>query len=122
MKIYGIHWDHKKKRSRVARAATRIPQTNFHAQMYINVHKYEDSLGFSRKKVSGLPVSTKISSADFRKIPSADFRKIPSADFLVSSSIVLWRGGGLGSRPKKMYRERLGDGVEYHFMKTTPRR
>ena len=32
------------------------------------------------------------------------------------------RGGGLGSRPKKMYGERLGDGVEYHFMKTTPRR
>jgi len=31
------------------------------------------------------------------------------------------RGGGLGSRPKKMYGERLGDGVEYHFMKTTPR-
>ena len=23
------------------------------------------------------------------------------------------RGGGLGSRPKKMYGERLGDGVEY---------
>ena len=24
------------------------------------------------------------------------------------------RGGGLGSRPKKIYGERLGDGVEYH--------
>ena len=35
---------------------------------------------------------------------------------------VVLRGGGLGSRPKKMYGERLGDGVEYHFMKTTPRR
>ena len=34
----------------------------------------------------------------------------------------LMRGGGLGSRPKKIYGERLGDGVEYHFMKTTPRR
>ena len=34
----------------------------------------------------------------------------------------LWRGGGLGSRPKKMYGERLGDGVEYHLMKPTPRR
>ena len=33
-----------------------------------------------------------------------------------------WRGGGLGSRPKKMYGERLGDGVEYHSMKPTPRR
>ena len=31
------------------------------------------------------------------------------------------RGGGLGSRPKKMYGERLGDGVEYHSMKPTPR-
>jgi len=26
------------------------------------------------------------------------------------------RGGGLGSRPKKMYGKRLGDGVEYHLM------
>ena len=32
------------------------------------------------------------------------------------------RGGGLGSRPKKMYGERLGDGVEYHLMNPTPRR
>ena len=32
------------------------------------------------------------------------------------------RGGGLGSGPKKMYGERLGDGVEYHSMKPTPRR
>ena len=33
-----------------------------------------------------------------------------------------WRAGGLGSRPKKMYGERLGDGVEYHLMSPTPRR
>jgi len=32
----------------------------------------------------------------------------------------MWRGGGLGSRPKKMYGERLGDGVEYHLMSPTP--
>jgi len=32
------------------------------------------------------------------------------------------RGGGLGSRLKKMYGERLGDGVEYHLMSPTPRR
>jgi len=31
------------------------------------------------------------------------------------------RGGGLGSRPKKMYGERLGDRVEYHSMRPTPR-
>jgi len=31
------------------------------------------------------------------------------------------RGVGLGSRPKKMYGERLGDGVEYHLMSPTPR-
>ena len=31
------------------------------------------------------------------------------------------RGAELGSRPKKMYGERLGDGVEYHLMSTTPR-
>jgi len=32
------------------------------------------------------------------------------------------RGGGLGSGPKKMYGERLGDGVEHHLMSPTPRR
>jgi len=32
------------------------------------------------------------------------------------------RGGGLGSRPKKMYGERLGDGVEYHLLSPTPHR
>ena len=31
------------------------------------------------------------------------------------------RGGGLGSRPKKMHGERSGDGVEYHLMSPTPR-
>ena len=41
----------------------------------------------------------------------------------VSAQEVLYpRGGGLGSRPQKMYGERLGDGVEYHLMKPTPRR
>jgi len=32
----------------------------------------------------------------------------------------LSEGGGVGSRPKKMYGERVGDGVEYHLMKPTP--
>ena len=32
------------------------------------------------------------------------------------------RGGGLGSRPKKMYGEYLRDGVEYHLTSPTPRR
>jgi len=32
------------------------------------------------------------------------------------------RGGGLGSRPNKLYGESLGDGVEYHLMSPTPRR
>jgi len=39
---------------------------------------------------------------------------------VISSSV--GRGGGLGSRPKKMYGERLGDGVEYHLMSPTPHR
>ena len=44
-------------------------------------------------------------------------------DTLVEYVKTRWsRGGGLGSRPKKMYGERLGDGVEYHLMKPTPRR
>ena len=46
--------------------------------------------------------------------------------FIVFSNLkrigLLSRGGGLGSRPKKMYGERLGDGVEYHLMSPTPRR
>jgi len=37
-------------------------------------------------------------------------------------NLSLKRGGGLGSRPKKMYGERLRDGVEYHLMSPTPRR
>jgi len=32
------------------------------------------------------------------------------------------RGGGLGSRPKNVYGETSGDGVEYHLMTPTPRR
>ena len=46
-----------------------------------------------------------------------------SFKILIPFSITIARrGGGLGSRPKKMYGERLGDGVEYHSMKPTPRR
>ena len=39
---------------------------------------------------------------------------------LLEAICFLGRGGGLGSRPKKMYGERLGDGAEYHLMKPTP--
>ena len=39
----------------------------------------------------------------------------------LSEMISRERGGGLGSRPKKMYGKRLGDGVEYHLMSPTPR-
>ena len=47
----------------------------------------------------------------FSRIASSAYQKWPT-----------WsRGGGLGSRPKKMYGERLGDGVEYHLMSPTPR-
>ena len=42
--------------------------------------------------------------------------------YIANHEYFLTRGGGLGSRPKKMYGERLGDGVEYHLMKPTPRR
>ena len=47
---------------------------------------------------------------------------IISGSFAESDQRLEARGGGLGSRPKKMYGERLGDGVEYHLMKPTPRR
>ena len=48
------------------------------------------------------------------------------ADHMRKASGIMWmrqtrRGGGLGSRPKKMYGKRLGDGVEYHLMSPTPR-
>ena len=39
---------------------------------------------------------------------------------LICPLVCILRGGGLGSRPKKMYGERLGDGVEYHLMSPTP--
>ena len=38
----------------------------------------------------------------------------------IPPSCLVERGGGLGSRPKKMYGERLGDGVQYHLMSPTP--
>jgi len=39
-----------------------------------------------------------------------------------SHNFVTHTVGGLGSRPKKMYGEYWGDGVEYHLMSPTPRR
>ena len=36
------------------------------------------------------------------------------------STICLAERWGLGSRPKKMYGERLGDGVEYHLIALRP--
>ena len=38
------------------------------------------------------------------------------------SSLCIGEVGGWGRDPKKMYEERLGDGVEYHLMSPTPRR
>jgi len=53
----------------------------------------------------------------------------PTDMWYIMNHVAVWcmmcvwqRGGWLGSRPKKMYGERLGDGVEYHSMKPTPRR
>ena len=43
-----------------------------------------------------------------------------TVDLLSIVVLGIQRGGGLGLRPKKMYGERLGDGVEYHLMKPTP--
>ena len=42
--------------------------------------------------------------------------------WLFMSRRFVMRVGELGSRPKKMYGERLGDRVEYHLMSPTPRR
>ena len=46
--------------------------------------------------------------------------KTHSKDSVLAFRRGLARGGGLGSRPKKMYGDRLGDGVEYHLMSPTP--
>jgi len=59
----------------------------------------------------------------FMPHPLALFAALPQHTFLYRE----WKsnsagGGGLGSRPKKMYGERLGDGVEYYLMSPTPRR
>ena len=54
-----------------------------------------------------------------------EFRECRWSMYLVSVDALIHlvrRGGGLGSRPKNMYGETLGDGVEYHLMKPTPRR
>jgi len=41
----------------------------------------------------------------------------------MTNSTYIWREvGGWGRNPKKMYGERLGDGVENHLMSPTPRR
>ena len=48
--------------------------------------------------------------------------RLEDEDCTYTPSLSPTRGGGLGSRPKKMYGERLGDGVEYHLMSPTPRR
>ena len=53
--------------------------------------------------------------------PYAGYDSFVIAAWLVHTCHVK-RGGGLGSRPKKMYGERLGDGVEYHLLSPTPRR
>ena len=42
--------------------------------------------------------------------------------YIQKRTLNVMRGGGLGSSSKKMYGERLGDGVEYHLMSPTPRR
>ena len=52
-------------------------------------------------------------------LPVFSFGILPECQW--SGSLSLERWGGLGSRPKKMYVERLGDGVEYHLMRPTPR-
>jgi len=49
------------------------------------------------------------------------FQKSLQHRILVHLSSLFPRGGGMGSRPIKMYGERLGDGVEYHLMSPTPR-
>jgi len=51
-----------------------------------------------------------------------DKRKKEARANVVDQKRLTKRDGGLGSRPKKMYGERLGDGVEYHLMKPTTRR
>ena len=63
-----------------------------------------------------------------KRVPDRKSRKQKNRKIEKSSSpkdqndLLGARGGGLGSRPKKMYGERLGDGVEYHLMKPTPLR
>ena len=71
-------------------------------------------------------IHTKRHETDAKKrkdtIPTQRYTQTPYRETKLCCQVSERRGGGLGSRPKKMYGERLGDGVEYHLMKPTPRR
>jgi len=74
---------------------------------------------------SFVPIHFVASAQNVQKISQSSELSINCIDSLFINcidSLFSMRGGGLGSRPQKMYGERLGDGVEYHLMKPTPRR
>jgi len=84
--------------------------------------KRRSTTGMSRRK--RLLVCTHSTFSETSAFFSVYHEKMTEANkpFLVCRYQQMRRGAGLGSRPKKMYGERLGDGVEYHSMKPTPRR
>ena len=88
------------------------------ALMYLYVHKYTVTHGCAcRAGVRNVYVHSHECSVCIHSF-AAQYVMV-FYDFVSADNM---RGGGLGSRPKKMYGERLGDGVEYHLMKPTHRR
>jgi len=77
---------------------------------------------FHKHSLSHTHLSSSQSSRSWRVIRNSRIHMYTNVHRHIYIYHTLMRGGGLGSRPKKMYGERLGDGVEYHLMKPTPRR
>ena len=73
-------------------------------------------------KIIGFFCKRALSKRRYSAKETSNFQEPTDSSHPISENITRGRGGGLGSRPKKMYGERLGDGVEYHLMSPTPRR
>ena len=76
-----------------------------------------------RKKIKNIRIKDQVWGSVKSRIHTRNcYQETRIGKVQIPWGVVDLRGGGLGSRPNKMYGERLGDGVEYHLMSPTPRR